>query len=561
VGALASVVRALDVVKVVWIDDMFAIAPPINIASNINLAMEVVKQEKLEALGLHEFSLDDPDIDGIVERFGADEELAKRARALVFLADDVSRARSMMQEMDCAFEERTGAGWQTILKQQPAYSKTLFLLDRNFGGEQISNEDSDAMLRKTFDELILKEPSNYCVVLTKEVEAKKESEGRSELLTHILKKQLDDEHVIRFSVVSKSNGGADADSLSRSLRGKLAGVVLYSMLKSVVNSLYRSVGTIRQILSTEFPDVNKSVLQSSYEQGESEIEVLLRILQQNHRLELAKELQSADPAGLPALLKRFRLFQLDAAEVDDEHEVSGELKRINRAEIISDGTFVNGMLVPIIPGDVFVTATAQKPTPQTIAAWSGELSENTDYWMLLGQLCDIVTRKNGSSNTNMGFLAPFNVMKRKDKIDPKQLESGRMYALAVGEQRLKFDFRGVLSANLTALRLCSFNKDGMAYLEESDHEEVWSLASLAKAKKNALELFARQPQPEWLERFAIGFESNDATKKLKIDQGAEGRVFSYPIRRVCRIRDIEANDALAALERYWRRPAKPHEYV
>src|SRR5258707_11745668 len=39
------------------------------------------------------------------------------------------------------------------------------------------------------------------------------------------------------------------------------------------------------------------------------------------------------------------------------------------------------------------------------------------------------------------------------------LESGRKYALAVGEQRLKFDFRGVLSANLTALRLCSFNKD------------------------------------------------------------------------------------------------------
>jgi hypothetical protein len=306
-GSLASVVRALDVAKVVWIDDMFAIAPSINIANNIDLAMEVVKQEKLSVLGLHEFSSDDPDIEGIAERFGTDEALAKNAKTLILLADDASRARSMMQEMECTFEERTGAGWQTVLKQKPVYSKTLFLLDRNFGGELISEADSDAMLRKTFDELILSEPTNYCVVLTKEIEAKKESEGRSDLLTHILKKQPDDEHVIRFSVVSKSNGGADADSLSRSLRGKLAGVVLYSMLKGVVNSLNRSVSTIRQILSTEFPDVNKSVLQSSYEQGESEIEVLLRILQQNHRLELAKELQSADPAGLPALLKRFRL--------------------------------------------------------------------------------------------------------------------------------------------------------------------------------------------------------------------------------------------------------------
>jgi hypothetical protein len=331
--------------------------------------------------------------------------------------------------------------------------------------------------------------------------------------------------------------------------------------RDMASSLNRSVDSIRKILSTEFPDVNKSVLQSSYEQGESEIEVLLRILQQNHRLELAKELQSTDPAGLPALLKRFRLFQLDAYEIDDEHEVSGELKRINRAEILSEGTFINRTLVPIVPGDVFVTTVAQKPTPEIAAAWSGELSDNIEYWMLLGQLCDIVTRKDGTSATNMGFLAPFSVMGKKEKIDSSQLESGRKYALAVGEQRLKFDFRGVLSANLTALRLCSFNKDGMAYLEETDLEDVWSLASLAKAKKNALALFTQQQPPDWLDRFAIGFDDNDVSKKLKIDQGAEGRVFSYPIRRVCRIRDIEANDALAALERYWRRPAKPHEYV
>jgi hypothetical protein len=130
------------------------------------------------------------------------------------------------------------------------------------------------MLQKTFDELVLREATNYCVVLTKEVEAEKESESRIEFLTRILKKQPDDEDAIRFSVVSKSNGGADADSLSRSLRGKLAGVVLYSLLKSVVVSLHRSIDSIRKILSTEFPDVNKSVLQSSYEQGESEIEVL-----------------------------------------------------------------------------------------------------------------------------------------------------------------------------------------------------------------------------------------------------------------------------------------------
>ena len=540
---------------------MFAMAPATNIASNIDLAMEVVKREKLEALDLQDFSDDDPDIGGIAERFDADVDLAARARALLALPGEVARARAILGEMGCPVEEKTGVAWQTSLNQPLAYSKTLFLLDRNFGNEQISQQESDAMLRKTFDELILSEPTNYCVVLTKEVEAEREREGRAQLLRTILDKQPEDEHVIRFSVVSKTKGGADADGLSRSLRGKLAGVVLYSMLKSVVDLLNRSVASFGGILSTEFPDVNKSVLQSSYDQGESEIEVLLRIIQQKHRLELGRELQNSDPAGLPALLKRFRLFQLDADEVDDDHEVSGELKRINRAEIVSEGALINKTLLPIVPGDIFVATVAGRPNADIVAGWSGELANDTEYWMLLGQLCDIVTRKDGTSASNMGFLAPFSLMGKNEKIDSKQLLSGRMYALAVGEQRLKFDFRGVLAANLAALRLCSFNKDGMAYLAENDREDVWSLASLARAKKNALEMFAQQTPPDWLDRFAVCFDGNDASKKLKIDQEADGRVFSYPVRRACRIRDIEANDALAALERYWRRPAKPHEYV
>jgi hypothetical protein len=468
----------------------------------------------------------------------------------------------MLKEMECTFEEMTGVSWQASLNRAPRYSNTLFLLDRNFGNEQISQRDADAILRKTFDECILGEPTNYCVVLTQEVEGDQEGNGRAKLLTSILERQPEHEDVIRFSVVSKTTGGADADRLSRSLRGKLAGVVLYSMLKSVVNSLNRSLVSFRKILSTEFSDVNKSVLQSSYDQGESEIEVILRIIQQKHRLELGGELQDSTPAGLPALLRRFRLFQLDAEDVDDDdHEVSGELKRINRAEIISEGALINKTLLQIVPGDVFVTAPAGRPSAETVNGWSDELVEGTDYWMLLGQLCDIVVRKTGSSNTNMGFLAPFTLIKKSKKLDANSLASGRVYGVPIGGQRLTFNFRAVLSANLTALRLCSFNKEGMAYLAETDAEDVWSLASLARAKKQTLELFAQQPLPDWLDRFAVGFDENDVSGKLRIDQEANGRLFSYPVRRVCRIREIEATEALGALERYWRRPARPHEYV
>jgi hypothetical protein len=77
---------------------------------------------------------------------------------------------------------------------------------------------------------------------------------------------------------------------------------------------------------------------------------------------------------------------------------------------------------------------------------------------------------------------------------------------------------------------------------------------------NALDFFKRKPFPERLERYAIAFDGDDDSRKVKIDEIQSVRTFSYPIRRVCRVRDIEAADALAALERYWRRPPKPHEF-
>src|SRR3954447_18113038 len=95
-GQLASVVRALDVDKVVWVDDMFAIAPATSIASNIDLAMAVVQRQKLEDLELQDFSADDPDIEGIAERFDSDVDLAARARVLLDLPAEVTMARAIL---------------------------------------------------------------------------------------------------------------------------------------------------------------------------------------------------------------------------------------------------------------------------------------------------------------------------------------------------------------------------------------------------------------------------------------------------------------------------------
>ena len=135
--------------------------------------------------------------------------------------------------------------------------------------------------------------------------------------------------------------------------------------------------------------------------------------------------------------------------------------------------------------------------------------------------------------------------------------------MLVGDLALHFDFREVLAANIAALQLCSFNTYGAAHLYEGDTgDDVWSLASVARAKKNALEVFGKgNSVPHELSYYAVGFQGEDSGRAVRVQTRNGKRVFSYPIRRVCRIRDVEASEALGALERYWRRPAKPHYFA
>jgi hypothetical protein len=562
-GSLQSVIKALDVEKVVWIDDMFAPTAAVDTTDLVALAKAMVDENVFVKLGLADLSEDDVEVDNLVLRLEENPELAGRAKELVRTTSYLERARTWLREMKCKTEEKSGADWQQILKDKLyTYEKTLFLLDRDFGREQITKDASDRMLKETIDGHILTNSTNYCVVFSQEVNADREVETRNYLAAQLLEAKPEQQDLIRFSVVAKNlSGQANESDLSKSLRDKLAGVVLYSMLNSVEASLKRSVTSIKNLLATSFSDVNKSVLRNSYDEGASEIEVLMRILGQKHRIELAKDLGSAQDGGLSETLKRFRMFQLDSYEDGPPHEVSGELKQICRAEAISEGALVNKLFLPIVPGDIFETVEARRGTEDIAATWTDDLIVNQEYWMLLGQLCDILPRSDGNPKSNMAFLAKFKTVGKKYKPISSQVQSGRAALVMVADLGMAFDFQKVISANVLALQLCSFNKYGMASLSDIDvSHDVWSLASLAKAMSNALGLFKQKPFPERLERYAIAFDGNDDNRKVKIDEAQDIRTFSYPIRRVCRVRDIEAADALAALERYWRRQPRPHEF-
>ncbi|MBR1290165.1 MULTISPECIES: hypothetical protein [Bradyrhizobium] len=570
-GQLSSVIKALGVERVIWIDDIFASIAEADAVDVVALAHRIATDDMFGALGLHDVASEEEPVTELIRMFSEDPELTKRAGDLVGTNVSVDLANRVMQSMGCEAVPKSGADWQAALKSADVtYQNTLFLVDRDFKREGIDDEQSNAILKQTVAGFLKTDTSNYCVVLTKEVGIEQEATARNEFLASILDGEQDKKDLIRFSVISKNvleNNGEEV--LSRSLRDKLAGVVLYAMLQKVESSLDDSVVALRDIIVTEFIDINKAVLQNSYKEGVSELEVLLRIIQQKHRIELAKSLKAGDRDGLHELLARFRLFQIDGdngVEVSD-HVISGELSRICRAEVMTEGPLVNDLSLPIVPGDVFAEIEAGQSADKPSADWKGELETEKKYWMLLGQLCDVVPRGDtGLSATNMAFLVRFTVkpIKNHDKsLQKGQLNSGRTGWMTVGDLALHFDFREVLSANVAALQLCSFNRHGAAVLWEGDTGgKVWSLASMARAKQLMLKSFLEHKKvPQELRYYGTSFSEADTSRQLSIRTKKGKRIFSYSIRRVCRIRDVEASEALGALERYWRRPAKPNYFV
>lgn len=182
-------------------------------------------------------------------------------------------------------------------------------MDRDFRREGINADQSNALLKDTVANFLLNS-TNYCIVLTKEVSVENENSERSKFLASLFAGTLNDKDLIRFSVISKNSLEAGGEQiLSNSLRDKLAGVILYSMLERVEQSLEGSVAAMRGILVSEFPDINKAVLQNSYKEGVSELDVLLRILQQKHRIELAKIMKEKTDGGSKRCLDDFAFFK------------------------------------------------------------------------------------------------------------------------------------------------------------------------------------------------------------------------------------------------------------
>lgn len=117
-GQLSSVIKALGVEKVIWIDDMFAAVAEPEPVDEIALARSIADENLFDALGVADMGTEPEPVTSLVQAFYDDPDLLEKAKTLVVVRNPADHAKHVMTVMGCEAEARSGADWQGILKSQ-----------------------------------------------------------------------------------------------------------------------------------------------------------------------------------------------------------------------------------------------------------------------------------------------------------------------------------------------------------------------------------------------------------------------------------------------------------
>ncbi|QJR15925.1 hypothetical protein [Usitatibacter palustris] len=441
-----------------------------------------------------------------------------------------------------------------IVKNTTADSRILVLLD------EVNDREKDVPLdglRALVD--LWKNHSDSIgrvdvIVVTSNCEPTGEFDEAKRLLEDLrqaLQGQENARSIVRAFVLSKGrfNGRRplDEDLLAHmnrldatDLRGELIRIALAEMTSAV----RESVSWLEQIPLSEF---HGSIFISADNEGTSEVDVLMRLVNLKQRAALESNLKKGP---LREQVEKMRRFSLRAFDAEQAKFAKSELKDLRVQEFERPGSHVNGMQQTLACGDVFEI--------------TFEDGEAVDV-ILLANPCDVAIRPDGQRKLQRGWLVKMERLAVRD-LAGKQGTPPLVYRIATGESDedivYVFNNSSVDSIDLGVLDWCWTNpegraacfpkqiRDGYSFLLKPQHMRLRSLeARIARGGFCDLEL--------WGKKVA---SMRSEVEVVTIDEMSFASEIVFPISRKWRMSVEFANAALAGLAQAIARPAFGHDF-
>lgn len=316
-------------------------------------------------------------------------------------------------------------------------------------------------------------------------------------------------------------------SLFRRLRLSLLNQELTSLAKGVIQeATNRAFNRLTEITLHEFM---YAVTQSSQLEGVSELDTLLRLIAIEQRDALLDHVVKS--AKLRQALENIRGIPINIRV--KELSTRTDLAKLRGREVYWPAEAVNRLHQPIAAGDIFET----------------KRENDTDYYILLGNDCDLMLRSEGERNSVVVLLAKLEAKNGGNK----DLDAILEYPLPQDVRLGRVPLNRFVSVTTDVLDLCWNNTKGACIWDPSKDYDALHLLRTQRARLALLRLrFGKQSS---LERIAAS-SPIPLARKAKV-----GAKVNFRLRRVGRMNTQYAQGILAKFASVFARPSYDHDYT
>lgn len=582
-----KIFEALDVDKIVWLDDEF---------SNPN------KDELLEANQLHQaamYKIDIRDVSHLVkcelldkkfseapknvQRQEVEKHLASgffdhKKAALYLLGEAAAESEYDAGEMvrhqfNAIIEFLRGVvgsvksisfkEWLESREEADHGPNTLMLVDLNAkkeGMDELFGENVLEHYASSLDE----ESRPSFVVLTHEVRTPDEEERSHGEIKSRLNERRFDVGPDYFQVMAKSRLSEKDDivrELLINLRRLLSRKVSFSLAKVVSRGLVSAIESAKEEMFDQgIYAIEKALFDASRKEGASEVETFFRLVN------LAQTRSIYTTVGENgALVDRVAALRSLKLAVDDPDSEKGDpsmsfFHSLRRSEVFVEADYINSVCDPLSPGDIFTFTQG----------------DNSQDFVLISQPCDMVLRtETGLRKADVGILLPIKT-KQNTRSKQKDLEKAMYHQVFVDRHENKIyyvELNGDYHVNLNVLDWCSFNENGSTYFSRcidkprlvflEGHAKKFDLIYSAAQSFEIEADFLDQDFPT-LFSFDHGLSSNGEfgfPTLVDVNQSADDVTFSVPLVRSGRLKGLHFDHLLRAYFSYRARQAFDHDFT
>jgi len=353
--------------------------------------------------------------------------------------------------------------------------------------------------------------------------------------------------------------------------------VIKELTVTIIEKSYSNA--LKRVKAINTYDFDHAIFQSSYEEGVWEIETLFRISD----LFIDEEVKniiidSGFQKKINVHLRKAKSLSDVRFKIEKYTEPYAEKYKLRHLEIYEAGAIINKMFKPIDNGDIF-------------EIYNGN-EDSKGFYILLGQECDLMVRKDGDRESKLGFLYRINdfELERFLEITTKHYQD---HQRDFYDAKFKLDyfwngtndvgivsFKNPIVVDLKILDLVAFNSDGLAKFDlknsidtsvlsfawEKRYQKTkeflnqksgWSLKTFHALKKLDSADSSVKDHLMQNNRLRLSFTRPDVGPERTLDKD----IYDFGIKRISFFRKPGSSILLDVLTKYQSRHAEPHDFA